>query len=96
MMRSRRRSNRKERAMKRYVALTATLAALCVFCCGLGCATTEGSMNISGGCVDEDGDGFVTICHRPPGNPDNSRTITVSVDAAAAHLEHGDSCGPCP
>jgi hypothetical protein len=83
--------------MKRYVALTATLAALCVLCCGLGCAPceTRGSKDISAGCADEDGDGFVAICHRPPGNPDNSRTLTVSVDAAAAHLEHGDSCGPC-
>ena len=83
--------------MKRYVALTATLAALCVLCCSLGCAPCEirELTDTSAGCVDEDGDGFVTICHRPPGNPDNSRTITVSVDAAA-HLEHGDSCGPCP
>ena len=84
--------------MKRHVALTATLAALCVLCCLLGCATSEirELTNIPADCADEDGDGFVTICHRPPGNPDNSRTITVSVDAAAAHLEHGDSCGPCP
>ncbi len=45
---------------------------------------------------DCDGDGKVTICHRPPGNPGNARTISVSVTAADAHLEHGDSCGPCP
>lgn len=47
-------------------------------------------------CPDEDGDGLVTICHRPPGNPDNARTITVGINASAAHLAHGDCCGPCP
>ena len=45
-------------------------------------------------CAD-DGDGRVMICHIPPGNPDNARTITVSVNAVPAHLAHGDSCGPC-
>lgn len=48
-------------------------------------------------CPDEDGDRLVTICHRPPGNPDNARTITVGINASAAHLAlHGDCCGPCP
>lgn len=47
-------------------------------------------------CPDEDEDGLVTICHRPPGNPDNARTITVGTNASAAHLAHGDCCGPCP
>ena len=44
---------------------------------------------------DPDGDGRVTICHIPPGNPDNARTITVSVNAVPVHLAHGDYCGPC-
>ncbi|MCH7812633.1 MAG: right-handed parallel beta-helix repeat-containing protein, partial [Planctomycetes bacterium] len=48
------------------------------------------------GCWDDDGDGKVTICHRPPGNSGNARTISVNENAAEAHLEHGDSCGPCP
>ena len=39
-------------------------------------------------CVDDDGDGKVTICH-------NGHTISVSVNAVPAHLAHGDSCGPC-
>ena len=46
-------------------------------------------------CADDDGDGRVTICHVPPGNPDNAHAITVSVNALRAHLAHGDYCGPC-
>ena len=37
-----------------------------------------------------------TICHRPPGNPDNAHTIRVGSSAVPAHLGHGDSLGPCP
>ena len=37
----------------------------------------------------------VTICHVPPGNPNNRHTITVSASAVPAHLAHGDSLGPC-
>jgi hypothetical protein len=37
----------------------------------------------------------VDVCHIPPGNPDNAHTITISEDALAAHLEHGDHLGPC-
>ncbi len=33
----------------------------------------------------------VTICHRPPGNPDNSKTLTLPLQAANAHLKHGGS-----
>ena len=46
-------------------------------------------------CADDDVDGRVTICHVPPGNPDNAHTITVGVNAVPAHLAHGDYCGPC-
>lgn len=46
---------------------------------------------------DEDSTGKVTICHRPPGNPDNAHTITVGEPAVQAHLRnHGDTLGPCP
>ena len=45
--------------------------------------------------VCDDGDGRVTICHIPPGNPDNAHTITVSAKAVPAHLAHGDYSGPC-
>ena len=38
----------------------------------------------------------VTICHCPPGNPQNNQTMTVSQAAAQAHLAHGDAMGPCP
>ena len=37
----------------------------------------------------------VTVCHRPPGNPSNSQTITVASAAVPAHLNHGDSLGAC-
>ena len=37
----------------------------------------------------------VEICHVPPGNPANFHTITVSENAMAAHLEHGDVAGAC-
>jgi len=41
-------------------------------------------------------DSKVTICHYPPGNPDNPQTITVGAKALQAHLAHGDTLGPCP
>jgi hypothetical protein len=31
-----------------------------------------------------------TICHIPPGNPDNAHTITVGGPAVRAHEAHGD------
>jgi len=38
----------------------------------------------------------VTICHIPPGNPDNAHSITISVSALQTHLDqHGDSIGEC-
>jgi serine-aspartate repeat-containing protein C/D/E len=37
----------------------------------------------------------VTICHIPPGNPKNKHTITVDESAVQAHLNHGDTLGPC-
>jgi len=41
--------------------------------------------------------GKVTICHCPPGNPDNCHTIRVGSKAAAAHLRNhpDDSEGEC-
>ena len=38
----------------------------------------------------------VTICHKPPGNPQNVQTITVGQSAVPAHLGHGDTLGACP
>lgn len=38
----------------------------------------------------------VTICHIPPGNPENAHTITIGLPAVAPHmLLHGDTLGPC-
>lgn len=37
----------------------------------------------------------VTICHIPPDNPENLHTISVSENALAAHLAHGDEVGAC-
>ncbi len=55
------------------------------------------------GSSDDDDDGGncgnnnkVVICHIPPGNPGNAHNITVSQNAVAAHLAHGDILGGCP
>jgi hypothetical protein len=38
----------------------------------------------------------VTICHIPPGNPENRHEITVSIFAVPAHVMlHGDNVGEC-
>lgn len=37
----------------------------------------------------------ITICHIPPGNPENAHTITISVNALPAHMAHGDLIGAC-
>lgn len=45
---------------------------------------------------DEQAQEKVTICHVPPGNPDNAHTIRVGAPAVDAHLAHGDTLGACP
>lgn len=40
-------------------------------------------------------DGWVTICHIPPGNSNNPITITINQNALQTHLNHGDSLGSC-
>lgn len=37
----------------------------------------------------------VTICHIPPGNPNNCHTITICIDDVGDHLAHGDYIGSC-
>jgi hypothetical protein len=37
----------------------------------------------------------VTICHQPPGKPDERKTMTVPASAVKAHLAHGDVAGAC-
>lgn len=39
--------------------------------------------------------GWVTICHIPPGNNQNPITITINENALDAHLAHGDNLGSC-
>lgn len=41
-------------------------------------------------------DNKVTICHIPPGKPEQARTRSVSQAAVPAHLAHGDTLGACP
>lgn len=67
------------------------LLSLCVCCL---CMAVTG-LAAAGGPCEEGPNGKVTICHVPPGNPDNAHTISVSPNAADAHLGHGDHCGPC-
>jgi len=38
----------------------------------------------------------VNVCHRPPGNPANAKTLSVAIAAAPAHVAHGDTLGACP
>lgn len=37
----------------------------------------------------------ITICHQPPGNPGERKTLTVPQSALKAHLAHGDVTGDC-
>jgi hypothetical protein len=37
-----------------------------------------------------------TICHAPPGNPENQHTITVGASALNGHSKHGDHFGCRP
>jgi prepilin-type N-terminal cleavage/methylation domain-containing protein len=41
------------------------------------------------------GNGKVIVCHLPPGNPNNTQTLNVSVNAVTAHMAHGDWLGDC-
>ena len=41
------------------------------------------------------GDGELTMCHVPRGNPGNRHAIRISPSAIPAHLRHGDSFGAC-
>jgi hypothetical protein len=36
-----------------------------------------------------------TICHIPPGNPDQKMTLSVGSSSVPAHLDHGDFEGSC-
>ena len=48
-----------------------------------------------GGSNEKDGQNKITLCHIPPGNPENAHTITVGESAVIAHIAHGDKLGEC-
>jgi hypothetical protein len=37
----------------------------------------------------------ITICHIPPGNPENAHAIEINIHAWPAHEAHGDVIGDC-
>jgi hypothetical protein len=37
----------------------------------------------------------VKICHAPPGNPDNARTLSIGWDSIGDHIAHGDEVATC-
>lgn len=39
----------------------------------------------------------ITVCHRPPGNPNESSTLTIGYLVGREHVVgHGDTVGSCP
>jgi len=42
-----------------------------------------------------DSEDKVTICHKPPGNTENAKTLIIPRSALQAHLDHGDALGYC-
>lgn len=57
---------------------------------GPGAAAADGIAGVEG---QSEG---VTLCHCPPGNPDNCHTIVVEPRGVNSHLRHGDTLGACP
>jgi len=58
------------------------------------CGNTNQEINISYNPVVEEEK--ITICHIPPGNPNNPQTIEIPASAWPAHQAHGDVIGACP
>lgn len=46
-------------------------------------------------CPHGSGQEKVYVCHVPPGNPENERTLCIAVPAVEAHLMMGSRPGPC-
>lgn len=42
-----------------------------------------------------DDKGMLIICHRPPGNPKNAKTLKINESAWPSHQAHGDTLGAC-
>jgi hypothetical protein len=74
----------------------------CVAAAALSMSCVEPEMSLDGILVGADADpaamsseGKITICHVPPGNPENAHTITISLSAYEKHVEkHGDDEAP--
>lgn len=76
-----------------------------VGCDGQGSVGSSGDVVIGSGNDDDNTNGEeppntpgdVVICHRAPGNPEQSQTLSLSQNAADAHLEQHelDTEGPC-
>ena len=62
-----------------------------------GCTTTcTITINVLDIRVPDSNDKKVYICHAPPGNPTNTQTLQVNVNAVAEHLSHpDDKLGKC-
>ena len=39
---------------------------------------------------------IISICHHPPGNPENTQNLQIPLSAWPAHQAHGDVLGACP
>jgi hypothetical protein len=69
-----------------------TLALAAVLCSPAVMKAQPGNGNGNG---NAGSDKKITICHIPPGNPDNAHTITIDKSAWPAHQKHGDYVGAC-
>ena len=58
-----------------------------------GNACLPNTTNSSCLCIDEDGDGFIEVCHRMANG--ETRTELVPLSLLSEHLGHGDTCGTC-
>ena len=66
-------------------------------------AVSADGMTIGGYGTNPDGriEGYIVdlhkvwICHMPPGNPENARTLGIAFDSVGDHLAHGDFLGTC-
>ncbi len=63
----------------------------------LPCATEEPVCDplVDPACLDEDGDGQVTICHVTGSATNPNEEISISLEDVPDHLAHGDTVGPC-
>jgi hypothetical protein len=60
-------------------------------------ATAAAVTNDDGRASASDAEEKVTICHIPPGNPENAHTITIGASAVQAHMDnHADLLVACP